>query len=280
MPFKYSLFLVCREHGSDILKHNSVIARVSMMQNQHVVVITGAGRGIGNAVAQAYLSRPNCVVIGTIRDDSAPGVIELKACTKGEGSKLLLVSVESASSSDAWRAVEGIKAADVDHIDVLIVNAGISPPVVSLEKVDLGEVTDAFNVNAIGALAMYQACHPLLEKSSDAKFVSISSAAGSLSAMERFRAHVAPAYCISKAALNWITLSAHCGNTWLTAFAISPGLVETDMGHKTANYLGLEKAPHTKEYSAEKIISIIDRANREDTSGRFLGAIDGNEIPW
>ncbi|KAI1141964.1 NAD(P)-binding protein [Hypoxylon sp. FL0543] len=251
-----------------------------MMQDQLVVVVTGAGRGIGQALAQSYLSRTSCTVVGTIRDFTAPGVAELRACSPGSGSKLFLVKVESSLPEDAIKAVEEMDAAGIDHIDVLITNAGVSPPVVPLETVNLEEVASTFNVNALGPLALYQACHSLLEKSRDAKFVSVSSAAGSISAMERYRAYVAPAYCISKAALNWITLSAHCGNKWLTAFAVSPGLVETDMGNKTAKYLGLEKAPYTKEYSAERIISLIDSADRENTSGKFLNAIDGKEIPW
>ncbi|KAI1410340.1 NAD(P)-binding protein [Hypoxylon sp. FL1857] len=250
------------------------------MQDQLVVIITGAGRGIGNALAQSYLSRPNTTVIGTIRDYNGPGVVELKASFKGSESKLLLLKVESSSPADAISAVEEMNTAGIDHIDILIANAGVSPPLVPLEIVDVEEVARTFNVNALGPLALYQACYSLLEKSSNAKFVTVSSAAGSISAMERNRAYVAPAYCISKAALNWITLSAHCSNKWLTAFAVSPGLVETDMGNRTAKFLGLEKAPYTKEYSAERIIGLIDNACRENVSGKFLNAIDSKEIPW
>ena len=162
--------------------------------------------GIGKTLAQAYLSRPSHTVVGTIRDDSAPGVVELKASAKGPGSKLLLVDVESASPTDAKRAVEEATASGIDHIDIVIANAGVSPPVVPLETVELADVTGTFNINALGPLALYQACHELLEKSGNAKFVTISSAAGSIGSMENNGAYVAPAYSISKAALNWITL--------------------------------------------------------------------------
>ncbi|KAI1250398.1 hypothetical protein MGN70_007451 [Eutypa lata] len=176
------------------------------MSNQLVVVISGAGRGIGHALAQAYLARPNCTVIGTVRDESSPGVADLKASPKGPESKLLLVKVESSSPADAKKAMEEISAEGISYVDILIANAGVSPPVVPLETVDLGEVASAFNVNALGPLALYQACHPLLQKSSNAKFVTVSSAAGSIGAMEIYGAYVAPAYSISKSSLNWITL--------------------------------------------------------------------------
>ncbi|KAI1656831.1 NAD(P)-binding protein [Daldinia decipiens] len=176
------------------------------MENQLVVVITGAGRGIGNSLAQAYLPRPNCTVVGSIRDEKASCVTELKTSPKGSGSKLLLVKIKSSVPGDAKRAADEIKASGIGHIDIVVANAGISPPIVSLETVNLEDVVGAFNINAVGTIALYQTCHPLLEKSLNAKFVSISSAAGSIGAMESYNAHVAPAYCISKAALNWIAM--------------------------------------------------------------------------
>ncbi|KAI1506669.1 NAD(P)-binding protein [Biscogniauxia marginata] len=250
------------------------------MLDQLVVVITGAGRGIGNALARAYIARPNCTVVGSIRDDAARGVTELKAFPKGNGSRLLLVHIESSSPTDANNAVEEIKAAGIDHIDILITNAGVSPPVDPLETVDLGVVASTFHINALGPLALYQACYALLKRSANAKFMPITSAAGTLGGMEHGRTFVAPSYCISKAVLNWITLAAHCSNTWLTAVAINPGLAATDMGNKTAEYMGLERAPWTAEQSAEKIIRLIDEAGRETHSGKFMDAITGKEFPW
>ncbi|KAI1380463.1 NAD(P)-binding protein [Hypoxylon crocopeplum] len=250
------------------------------MSYQIVVLITGAGRGIGNALVRAYIARSNCTVVGSIRDYASPGVLQLEASPKGDGSRLLLVKIESSSLTDASSAVKEMEAAGIDHIDILIPNAGTSPPIESMETVDLGVVSSTFHVNALGPLSLYQACYALLRKSNNAKFMPISSAAGTISGMEQGHTFVAPSYCISKAALNWITLAAHCGNTWLTAVAINPGLAATDMGNKTAQYLGLEKAPWTPEQSAEKVMKLVDEANREKYSGKFMDAISGSELPW
>ncbi|KAI0020030.1 hypothetical protein F4780DRAFT_779953 [Xylariomycetidae sp. FL0641] len=141
-------------------------------------------------------------------------------------------------------------------------------------------MTSTFQVNSLGALALYQACHELLKKSNNPKFTPISSAAGTISGMEKAGSHVAPAYCVSKAALNWITLAAHCGNPWLTAVAVNPGLVATEMGNYTAGWLGLEKAPWTPDESAEKIMKLVDDATREEHSGNFLDAIAGRQFNW
>lgn len=144
-------------------------------------------------------------MVGTVRDDGAPGVAELNSSSKGEGSKLLLVKVDSSSHKDASSFGEKLTAAGIDHIDILIANAGTSTPAKPLEAVGLEDVTTVFNVNAVGPLALYQACHAFLKRSDNAKFVTISSSAGSIGLMKTLGTHVTPAYGISKAALNWIT---------------------------------------------------------------------------
>lgn len=158
-------------------------------------------------MARAYLTQPNCTVVGSIRDNASPA--ELQSSPKGEGSELLLVKIESSTPTDAVNAVKEMKAAGIDHIDVLIANAAISPPIEPIETVDLGVVAGTFQVNALGPLALYQACYSLLEKSKNAKFMPISSGAGTIGGMEQRRTFIAPSYCISKAALNWITLYVH-----------------------------------------------------------------------
>lgn len=142
--------------------------------------------GLGNALARAYVSRPNCTVVGSIRDDTAPSVAELKAFPKGSGSRLVLVKIENAQFADALNAVKQMENQGIDHIDILIPNAGVSPPLTPIEVVDPAVVANAFHVNALGPLALYQACHGLLKKSSNPRFTPISSAAATISGMERY----------------------------------------------------------------------------------------------
>lgn len=145
-------------------------------------------------------------MVGSVRDETAPGVASLESAAAEHGTKLLIVKMESASHTDAKDAVGQMRAAGIDHIDILIANAGVSPPLVPLETESLDAIDSAFRINALGPLALYQACHSLLMASQTPRFVAVGSAAGSMGAMGRFRSWVAPAYCISKSALNWITL--------------------------------------------------------------------------
>ena len=162
--------------------------------------------GIGNALAIAYAMQPKCTVVGSVRNDASTEIAELEAIPKGEGSQLLVVKIESSSPDDASDAVRTMEAAGIDHVDILIANAGVSPPLQPIETVSLEDMASTFSVNALGPLALYQACHSMLKSAKNPKFVTISSAAGSIGGMESGGTFVAPSYCISKAALNWITL--------------------------------------------------------------------------
>jgi NAD(P)-dependent dehydrogenase (short-subunit alcohol dehydrogenase family) len=165
--------------------------------------------GLGNALARAYLTRSNCTVIGSIRDFTTPSISSLKSSPTGPGSHLHLVKIESTTPQDALTAIQEIQKAGTNHIDILIANAAISPAIEPIETVDLEVVAKTFQVNTLGPLALYQAGYELIKKSNNPKFVSISSAAGTIGGMEGRRTWVAPSYCISKAGLNWVTLYVH-----------------------------------------------------------------------
>jgi NAD(P)-dependent dehydrogenase (short-subunit alcohol dehydrogenase family) len=122
------------------------------------------------------------------------------------GSKLFLVSIESTSATDPRKAVEEIQAAGINHLDIVIANAGACPSMVPLDTVDIKDVIDAFNVNTVGPIRLFQAVKPLLEKSSSPKWVSVSSAVGSITNQEVHKASFLGAYGVSKAALNWFTV--------------------------------------------------------------------------
>ncbi|OJJ53752.1 hypothetical protein ASPSYDRAFT_161681 [Aspergillus sydowii CBS 593.65] len=57
-------------------------------------------------------------------------------------------------------------------------------------------------------------------------------------------------------------------------------LVQTEMGNKGAQMMGLKEAPNTIEEAVTKTMATIDGATREGTSGKFLNIIDGTEVPW
>ncbi|KAF1831887.1 NAD(P)-binding protein [Decorospora gaudefroyi] len=244
-----------------------------------IVLITGVGRGIGRALAAAYLSKPDHVVIGTVRDPKAPKAEELKSLPTASGSHLLLVGVENTNVEDPKEAVKTTEAAGIDHIDVVVDNSGVSIGAAPLEMADPKYFTESFNINVLSGVVLYQAVSSLLKKSSDPKWISVSSRGGSTSAPLPWYPYAA-AYCMSKAAQNWFTQTLHVSNESLTAFAIHPGFVLTDMGIAAAIGAGIDLPETSGAKSARKIIDVISSATRESTSGKFLDVDTREEIPW
>ncbi|KAI0106223.1 NAD(P)-binding protein [Nemania sp. FL0031] len=257
----------------------------------YVVFITGVNKerifiqwllGIGKGFAQAYLSRPNHLVIGSIRDTATASsqAEELQSFPAAEGSKLLLVNIESTSPTDAVSAIQTVKDAGVDHLDLVIANAGGSPlPTTPIESVDAQEMTTVYQVNAVGPLMLFQACRPLLQKAQSPKWISISTGGASITLMGTIRSWDGSSYAAAKAALNWITRAIHFSQEWIIAAALNPGLVQTEPGNWIAERWGLGKATYTVEESVTGMMKMIDGATREETSGKFF-RFSGAEIPW
>ncbi|KAI2616723.1 hypothetical protein GGR54DRAFT_218910 [Hypoxylon sp. NC1633] len=250
------------------------------MSQSTVVLVTAAGRGIGRSLAEAFLSRANHVVVASVRDETSAGVQELKAFTPAKDSRLVLVKIDGTDFTDPDKAIKQAQDAGVDHIDIAISVVGGAGGLSPLTKVTPEEVTNAVNFNAIGPLRLYQAAKPLLDKSKAPKWLGITSAVASIGNMEKFGAHVAPAYGIGKAGLNWVTMSAHCGNKDLIAFVVHPGLVQTDGGNRVARGMGMPQAPITKQQCTDSILKMLDNATRAETSGKFFDVITQTEIPW
>ncbi|KAL9048358.1 MAG: hypothetical protein Q9162_007763 [Coniocarpon cinnabarinum] len=176
------------------------------MAGSKIVLITGIGRGIGRALAEAYLLRPNHTVIGSVRDANASKYQELSQLPKGTGSRLVLVSIESTSHTDPQQAVKTIEEAGITHIDLVVANAGISPHPAPADNVDVKDVIETFHVNVAAQVLLYQAVKPLLDKSASPMWVTMSSAAGSIGRLEEQGASFVSAYGMSKAAVNWFTV--------------------------------------------------------------------------
>ncbi|KAH8588210.1 hypothetical protein B0O99DRAFT_555484 [Bisporella sp. PMI_857] len=250
------------------------------MVDQTVVFVSGVSSGIGKALAEYYLSKPTHTVIGSVRDSSTPSVAELKSTTPASGSKLLLVHIESTSSEDPKKALVDIKAAGIEHVDIVFANAGGSPPVVGIESVSSKDMISSFQTNALGPLILFQALEPLLKKSKNPKWASITSISGSIGKMGQMGTFITPAYGASKAALNWLTRALHCSQPWLVIVAMHPGLVQTGPGNWIARHIGLPQAPTTIPDSVSALTKTLEEATRDNYSGKYINVIEGNELPW
>jgi NAD(P)-dependent dehydrogenase (short-subunit alcohol dehydrogenase family) len=182
--------------------------------------------GIGRGLVERYLLLTNHTVIGTVRGAGKPEYQALKKSPTGEGSRLILVSLDGNSVEDPARAVQQAKDTHgLTKIDIIIANAGMSPPAGPLEDVVMADLSEAVTVNTFSPIALYKATLPLLQASQRPRWLSVSSAAGSVANVVPFSAHFILAYGMSKAALNFFTLAIHSSQTNFVAYAIFPGFV-------------------------------------------------------
>jgi NAD(P)-dependent dehydrogenase (short-subunit alcohol dehydrogenase family) len=145
-------------------------------------------------------------VIGSVRNKTQPSTSGLQALPAASGSKLILTSIESTSRTDPAKAIEEVQAAGINHVDIVIANAGWAPPIETIDTAQIDDVNKSFGINALGPLVLFQAVKPLLEKSTSPKWVSVSSAVATISALELFSVWTCAAYGLTKAAQNWFTV--------------------------------------------------------------------------
>jgi len=155
----------------------------------------------------------------------------------------------------------------VNYLDVLVNNAGI----ITDGDHAILEVSDellrkTLETNTLGALRVTRAFAPLLAKSKAPRVINVSSGGGQLTGGAD---GWAPAYCISKTALNGVTSQLAAALPKAAVNSVCPGWVRTDLGGRNAT--------RSVEEGANTIVWLATDAPQKLT-GKFLR--DRKEIPW
>jgi len=234
------------------------------------ILITGANRGIGLALAREFSGLGWIVVATSRKPDGWQGVEIFRKLSKGASSDALLTVQMDVVSDDSVRKAAESVAKMIPGLDVLVNNAAIFPEEgnESIRDIDLAHFGAAFETNVTGTLRVTRAFLPLLERGTKPRIVNISSGAGSIAGKEDYGYY---AYSTSKAALNMATraLAAELEPQKICVVAMSPGWVKTDMGGPNA--------PLTPEESARSIAKTITGLSMKHTS-QFLDR-DGAPYP-
>jgi NAD(P)-dependent dehydrogenase (short-subunit alcohol dehydrogenase family) len=227
-------------------------------------LITGANRGIGFEIARQLAGRGMHVVLGSRR--KAEGEHAAARIMKAGGTvSVLQIDVRETASIHA--AAETF-AQGTDRLDVLVNNAGIYPDKgVSIRTVSRDQLTTTFQTNTVGPLIVTQAFLPFLKQAIPARVINVSSGYGQLGGLSPD----VPSYCLSKLALNGVTLmlaKALQGDR-IAVNAMCPGWVRTEMGGPTA--------PRSVAVGADTAVWLAAEAPQGFT-GKFFR--DRQEIPW
>jgi meso-butanediol dehydrogenase / (S,S)-butanediol dehydrogenase / diacetyl reductase len=186
------------------------------------VLITGASRGIGRAIALRYAQEgAELFLVATQRE----GLDETRRLLlAGQSSVAAHVHVTDVSQRDAVQHMVETAAATMGSIDVLVNNAGVyhAARLVDIEAEAFDRV---MQVNVYGAFHVLQFVLRQMQAQKRGKVVNIASTAGKWGSMNQ------AAYNASKHALVGLTRCAalEMGGLGITVNAICPGFVETDM---------------------------------------------------
>ena len=232
------------------------------MRNQKTALVTGANKGIGFEVARE-LARLGLRVFLGARNAKAGRAAADKLRTNGNVSFL---EIDVSNAGSIRRAADEV-GREVNRLDVLVNNAGI---LLDEDKDALTITPEIFETtlrtNTLGPWLVAQAFVPLLKKSAAPRIVNVSSGGGQL---EDGADGWAPGYCVSKTALNGVTVQLAAALPKFAVNSVCPGWVRTDMGGENANRSVAE--------GAATIVWLATDAPH-DLTGKFVK--DRKVIPW
>lgn len=143
-----------------------------------IVLISGANRGLGKGLLERYLARPDHTIIAANRNPEHATSKDLEKLPKGSGSRLIVVKVDGNSDSDSLNAAKELKSQGIDHVDIVIANAGVFFAIGKVSDVKITDMQGHFEPNVYGMVRLYQAMLPLLLNSGNPKWITMGSGAG------------------------------------------------------------------------------------------------------
>ena len=177
-----------------------------------VVLVTGAGRGIGRRIAERFAAEGANVAALDVAFGDEPEI---------DGAESITVDV---SDPDSVAAACARVIGRHGRVDVLINNAGINVEG-EIESLDLARWRRCFSVNVDGVFLMSQAVIPVMKRQKSGRIINAASFAAIIPG---FRS---AAYAASKAAVVQFTrvLASELGPWNITANAYAPGMIPTAM---------------------------------------------------
>ena len=192
---------------------------MSLLANK-VAVVTGAGRGIGRAVALAYARMgADVACVSRTEENSAKAAAEVEAL----GRRAWAVAVD-VSDTAAVNTATGKILDEAGRVDILVNNAGVTRDNL-LMRMSEEEWDTVINTNLKGAFNFTKALTRPFIKQRSGRIINIASVIGLIGNAGQSN------YAASKAALIGFTKSVakELAPRGITANAIAPGFIETDM---------------------------------------------------
>jgi len=193
------------------------------MLNEKLVLVTGASRGIGQAIALT-LGKSGATVIGTATsDEGASNITKIFTENNILGKGMMLNVTDNEQISELLKSI----TADYGSVDILVNNAGITRDNI-LVRMKEDEWDDIINTNLSSVYKMSKAVLRGMIKKRSGRIISITSVVGAMGNAGQSN------YAAAKAGIMGFTksLAREVGIRGITVNAIAPGFIETDMTDK------------------------------------------------
>ena len=192
---------------------------MSQLENQ-VAVVTGAGRGIGRAIALRFAQAgADVVVVSRTAENSEKTAAEIRAL----GRKAWALAVD-VSDADAIAAAAETLLEQAGRVDILVNNAGVTKDGL-LMRMSQSDWDTVMNTNLRGAFLFTKALTRTFLKQRSGRIINLASVIGLIGNAGQAN------YAASKAGLIGFTKSVakEFGSRGVTCNAIAPGFIETEM---------------------------------------------------
>ena len=246
---------------------------MSQLANQ-IAVVTGAGRGIGRAIALKFANEgADVVVVSRTQENSEKVAAEIRAL----GKKAWAHAVDVSDSASVAAAAEKILA-DCGKVDILVNNAGVTRDGLLMRMSD-ADWDLVLNTNLKGAFLFTKAFSRAFAKQRSGRIINISSVIGLIGNGGQCN------YAASKAGLIGFTQSVarELAGRGVTANCIAPGFIETDMTSELNAELKaniLKQVPMGKFGAADDIANaalFLASASASYVTGQVL-TVDGGMV--
>ena len=183
-------------------------------------IVTGAGTGIGRAIALA-LAREGAKVAVAGRRREKLG--EVAQAIRQAGGEALVTVCDVSSEADSYRAVKDAEEA-FGHVNVLVNNAG-ALSVSTVESISVEEWDRLMATNLKGPFLMSRAVLPAMRQAGGGAIVNVGSVLGLVAMKDR------AAYCASKGGVTMLTkaMALDHAQEKIRVNCICPAIVETDL---------------------------------------------------
>jgi NAD(P)-dependent dehydrogenase (short-subunit alcohol dehydrogenase family) len=250
-----------------------------MKLSNRVAVITGANRGLGEAIARAFANEGAGLVLAARDSELLQQVAE--SLPHAPEQKVVWTAADVSKVTE----IEALRDFAIDtfgRVDILVNNAGVYGPIGPFEEVDWKEWCDAIDINLFGTVAMSRAIVPIMKRQGYGKIINLSGG-GATAPLPRFTA-----YAASKAAVVRFTetIAEELAASHIDVNVIAPGALNTrllDQILKAGPELAgkdfyerslkqLEEGGASLEVAAELALFLAS-AESDGISGRLISAV-------